>query len=338
MVRCADAFVRSRSLGRRTRPREPGRADDRQKARKGYYSAYVRTIGERLMNARKQAETQYDRTADGPSAALVLRDKELEVRDTTTRHPGPVVPGGGNRSSFSSQRAVQQARTDAQQARLDPARRSGQSPCRGVVNDTRRVYDAENTLLFMLDNGGTVQFLGSSLTLPVERRFGDLEGASLSARGPAKTVGSPADSRTAGARAQGPHEGPLVRDTIAIPDGIGERGWAMREVVVLHEYAHHVAWHEHAATGHGRDFQEVYLGLLENAVAPEAALIVRVGFGDGSRSVWRPAVKVHRRGPGGPRVVPGIIEGGHCASICSVCCCCSRSWSAHRRVFVRNRG
>ena len=39
-----------------------------------------------------------------------------------------------------------------------------------------RVYAAEDTLMFLLDNGGTVTFLGSSLTLPVERRFGDIEG------------------------------------------------------------------------------------------------------------------------------------------------------------------
>lgn len=42
----------------------------------------------------------------------------------------------------------------------------------------------------------------------------------------------------------------------------------MREVVVLHEFAHHVTWHTAGATGHGEQFQEVYLSLLENAVGP----------------------------------------------------------------------
>lgn len=81
MVRCADAFVRSRSWADERDRENLGAPMTAQKARKSYYSAYVRTIGERLMNARKQAETQYDRTADGPSAALVLRGKELEVRE-----------------------------------------------------------------------------------------------------------------------------------------------------------------------------------------------------------------------------------------------------------------
>ena len=154
------------------------------------------------------------------------------------------------------------------------------------MSDTRRVYDAENTLLFMLDNGGTVQFLGSSLTLPVERRFGDLEGVRRYLREVRRRPwGHPQTPEPRVRVRKGHTKAHWSEDTIAIPDGIGERGWAMREVVVLHEYAHHVAWHEHAATGHGRDFQEVYLGLLENAVAPEAALIVRAGLGTGDRAV-----------------------------------------------------
>jgi putative metallohydrolase (TIGR04338 family) len=149
------------------------------------------------------------------------------------------------------------------------------------VNDTRRLYDAENTLLFMLANGGTVQFLGSSLTLPVERRFGDVAGVRRYLEEVRRRPWGHPDVPEPAVRVRKGHAKAHWEDgTIALPDGIGDRGWAMREVVVLHEYAHHVTWHVHGDTGHGGPFQGVYLGLLEAAVGPEAALIVRSGLHD----------------------------------------------------------
>lgn len=125
MVRSADAFVRGKSWLAERDLENLGAPMTAQKARKSYYSAYVRVIGERLLAARKQAETQYDRTTDGPGAALVLRGKELEVRDYYDQASRARGAWRGNRSSFSSQRAVQRARADAQKARLDPAREIG---------------------------------------------------------------------------------------------------------------------------------------------------------------------------------------------------------------------
>lgn len=147
------------------------------------------------------------------------------------------------------------------------------------MNDTRRVYAAENTLLFMLDHGGTAQFLGSSLTLPVERRFGDVESVRRYLEEVRKRAWGHPDVPEPQVRVRKGHSKAHWADgTIALPDGTGERGWAMREVVVLHEYSHHVAWHKHAAGGHGTAFQEVYLDLLEHAVSPEAAFVVRAGL------------------------------------------------------------
>ena len=144
---------------------------------------------------------------------------------------------------------------------------------------SKRVYAAEDTLLFMLDHGGTAQFMGSSLTMPVERRFADVESvqrylAEVRKRpwGYGMTPVPTVRVRKGGARAH------WSDGVIALPDGIGAKGWAMREVVVLHEYAHHVTWHVFAATGHGQQFQQVYLELLECAVGPEAAFVVRAGL------------------------------------------------------------
>jgi putative metallohydrolase (TIGR04338 family) len=147
------------------------------------------------------------------------------------------------------------------------------------VSDTRRVYDAEDTLLFLLDHGGTVQFMGSSLTMPVERRFGDLDGVRryLSVVRD-RPWGFPDVPAPAVRLRRGQTKAHWADGVIALPDGIGRKGWAMREVVVLHEYAHHVTWHTEGVTGHGRPFQEVYLSLLENAVGPEAAFVVRAGL------------------------------------------------------------
>lgn len=141
------------------------------------------------------------------------------------------------------------------------------------------MYAAEDTLMFMLDNGGSASFMGSSITLPVERRFGDLDGvrrylAQVRVRpwGYGQTPQPEVRLRKGHTRAH------WSDGVIALPDGVGARGWAMREVVVLHEYAHHVTWHVHGVTGHGSDFLHVYLGLLDNAIGPEAAFVVRAGL------------------------------------------------------------
>lgn len=128
MVRSADAFVRGRTWAHESDRENGGARMTAQKARKSYYTTYVRTIGERLMTARRQAEQEYDRTSpESGGAALVLRGKEVEVRDYYTQHSSARGVWRGNRASFSSAQAVQRARQDAQQARLDPAREIGGS-------------------------------------------------------------------------------------------------------------------------------------------------------------------------------------------------------------------
>lgn len=147
------------------------------------------------------------------------------------------------------------------------------------MSDTRRVYAAENALLFMLEHGGSVQFMGSSLTLPVERRFGDLDGVRRYLGAVRERPwGSPDTPEPRVRLRKGVTKAHWESGVIALPDGIGQKGWAMREVVVLHEYAHHVAWYTQEVTGHGPVFQQVYLDLLENAVGPEAAFVVRAGL------------------------------------------------------------
>ncbi len=133
--------------------------------------------------------------------------------------------------------------------------------------------------MFMLDNGGTAEFLGSAITMPVERRFGDLDGVRRYLAEVRERSWGFGHTPLPQVRMRKGHTRAHWSDgVIALPDGIGDAGWAMREVVVLHEYAHHVTWHVHRITGHGREFQQIYLELLENAIGPEAALVVRAGL------------------------------------------------------------
>lgn len=135
--------------------------------------------------------------------------------------------------------------------------------------------------MFLLDNGGTAHLHGSAITMPVERRFGDVAGVRrYLAQVRRRPWGFPDVPDPAVRVRKGYTKAHWADGTIALPNGIGDKGWAMREVVVLHEYAHHVTWHVHGRTGHGHEFQQVYLGLLEHAVGPEAAFVLQAGLRD----------------------------------------------------------
>jgi putative metallohydrolase (TIGR04338 family) len=151
-----------------------------------------------------------------------------------------------------------------------------------------RVYAAEHQVGLLLDRAAsgarTIDFFGSSLTLPVERRFADLasmqrwadEVLALSwvrERWP----GTPAvrlRERTGLTRAhyQAPGE-------VAVPL---RTTWAARELVLCHELAHHLVHHDPAVppevAGHGGAFLDAYTALAELVIGPEVALLLRAGF------------------------------------------------------------
>lgn len=64
--------------------------------------------------------------------------------------------------------------------------------------------------------------------------------------------------------------------TIAIPIG---SNWAMRELVVLHEVAHHITWQTNArVAAHGIEFLNTYLELVSAELGLEASLLLRTAF------------------------------------------------------------
>ena len=151
-----------------------------------------------------------------------------------------------------------------------------------------RVYRAEDAWADRLDAArrGAVlaQVGGSALVLPGERRFGTLEAvADYCARvlalpevvGVAGHLDPPRLRERRGARSA--HwEPPGV---VALP--VPQRGepWALRESVVLHELAHHVGELSGLSRGHRPPFPAVALLLVRAVLGDEAALVLRVHYG-----------------------------------------------------------
>lgn len=149
------------------------------------------------------------------------------------------------------------------------------------------VYAAEDQWSAVLDRGGQVDFFGSRLDVPMQRRFGDIASVQAYVDG---VLGLPA------VRTAYPSAGPVrVRErsgqrrahyepataTIAVPM---RHLWAGRESVVLHELAHHLACSigvPASTTGrrwHGSEFQSAMCALVTEALGPQAALLLRAGY------------------------------------------------------------
>lgn len=159
-----------------------------------------------------------------------------------------------------------------------------------VARDAQRarVYRAEDAWAARLDaarqGAPLATVAGSRVVLPAERRFGTLETAAAwcarvlalpAVRGLVR-VDPPLLRTRRGVRAA--HwEPPGV---IALPVPAHGEPWALRESVLLHELAHHVAHAGGLATRHEAPFPAVVLLLAGAVLGEEAALALRVDYGD----------------------------------------------------------
>jgi len=149
-----------------------------------------------------------------------------------------------------------------------------------------KVYAAEQVVHALFDRAGTaptLQIAGSTITLPPERRFADLPSvqdyadrvlglAWVKDRWP---VAGPVTVRERAGDRQAHYERETA--TIAVPGVVRGDRWALRELVLLHEVAHHLTW----TTGlgpHGPHFVAGYLELVDGVVGAEAAFVLRVTF------------------------------------------------------------
>jgi putative metallohydrolase (TIGR04338 family) len=151
-----------------------------------------------------------------------------------------------------------------------------------------RVYRAEDAWAVRLDaarQGAALATVGgSALVLPAERRLGSLEAAASYA---ARVVALPEV-----VAAFGPVPAPEVRPrrgtrsahweppgTLALPVPVHGEPWALRETVLLHELAHHLAETTGRARGHRAPFPAAVLLLVQAVLGQEAAFALRVEYG-----------------------------------------------------------
>lgn len=149
------------------------------------------------------------------------------------------------------------------------------------------VYEAENALARMIDRRDefpvTVAF-GSRIAVPDDRKFGDIAAVQryvdavlelnwvrelAPQRAPMPVL---VRARKGARKAEYHHLGA----TIAVPPHrVGGR-WAMRELVILHELAHHLL----PDGGHGPPFRDLFLRLVDELVGAEAGFLLRASLLD----------------------------------------------------------
>ncbi|MFE6923747.1 TIGR04338 family metallohydrolase [Nocardia sp. NPDC057663] len=161
-------------------------------------------------------------------------------------------------------------------------------PHRRRDSQRAKVYDAEQLVRGVFDRAQefghrTVDVYGSQLTLPVERRFASVESVQSYVdkvlalnwvRTQWERAGLPVRVR-ARAGASAAHYEPADA-VLAVPLHTGATAWALRELVVLHELAHHLAPADEAP--HGPEFCTRYIELVDGVIGPEAALLIRATF------------------------------------------------------------
>ncbi len=159
----------------------------------------------------------------------------------------------------------------------------------GSERDVQRakVYAAEVFVRTVFDRAGetgrrSVEFFGTALTLPPEARFGSVAAvqryvddvltlSTVRARWPdASALTVRARRGTTAAH----YEKLGAAGVIAVPD---QRGvdWALRELVVLHEIAHHLC---DTRPPHGPEFVATFCELAEMVMGPELGYVLRVVF------------------------------------------------------------
>jgi putative metallohydrolase (TIGR04338 family) len=143
-----------------------------------------------------------------------------------------------------------------------------------------KLYSAEDTMRRLIETAqrmgiATLEIGRSRIAVPVERKFGDTDAvqryvdAVLASVAAEYGVGAKVSVRERRGHTQAHYEDGVI----AIPPHQGSRhSWAMRELVVLHEIAHHLA------PGHHHDgvFVAAFTDLLGRFVGPEAQFMLTV--------------------------------------------------------------
>ena len=161
------------------------------------------------------------------------------------------------------------------------------------ARDTQRsrVYAAEGFVRRLFDHAAqhssrSVDFFGASITLPPEARFASVESVQRYVDQvlalPAVAAIRPEPGRLAVRTRRGATAAHYEHDgqagVIAVPDGLREtkETWALRELVVLHEIAHHLC--DPDVPPHGPQFVATFCSLAGAVMGPEAGHVLRVVY------------------------------------------------------------
>lgn len=147
-----------------------------------------------------------------------------------------------------------------------------------------RVYEAEHLIHRIFDRSfdyPVVEVAGSRLTLPAERKFASIPDVQryidkvLALGWVRETWERAAVPVTVGER-RGAKQAEYLRfgAIMAVPAHQSRSTWALRELVILHELAHHLA--EEIEIAHGPTFVDRLITLFGGIIGPEAAFLTRV--------------------------------------------------------------
>ncbi|WP_328349984.1 TIGR04338 family metallohydrolase [Mycobacterium sp. NBC_00419] len=158
------------------------------------------------------------------------------------------------------------------------------------ARDSQRalVYAAEDFVRTLFDRAAqhhspTIDFFGTQLTLPPEAKFGSMESVQryvddvlalpgVTARWPQP---EPLRVRPRRAATAAHYERRDGTATIAVPDR-STADWAMRELVLLHEIAHHLDGS--GGPAHGPGFVATFCELAAVVMGPEVGHVLRVVY------------------------------------------------------------
>lgn len=147
------------------------------------------------------------------------------------------------------------------------------------------MYAAEDQWSAVLDRGGVVDFFGSRLDVPIQRRFGDLGSVqryvdavlAMPALVQSYPAVDPIHVRERAGQTKAHYEPSTA--TIAVPL---RTQWAARESVMLHEVAHHLTMSEQTGgerpPWHGSEFRRTMCALVAIVLGDAAALLLRAGY------------------------------------------------------------
>ena len=149
------------------------------------------------------------------------------------------------------------------------------------------MYAAEEFVRTLFDRAAehgsrSVEFFGAQLTLPPEARFGSLERCSATSTTcwPCRRCDrqwpdvAPLRVRARRAATAAHYENRDGTGVIAVPDR-RDADWAMRELVVLHEIAHHLCDEQ---PPHGSQYVTTLCALAELVMGPEVGHVLRVVY------------------------------------------------------------